>query len=67
MAIGKVKIVEQPAERAIRFRHDGKGRNNRTIVGVNSTRDKPSYPKIRVNNYTGTVRVTVTCVTNESR
>lgn len=67
MDTGNVEIIEQPAERSLRFRYESEGRNGGSILGVNSTHDNATYPKIRVNNYTGPIAVYVSCVTNESK
>lgn len=67
MTKGNVEIIEQPAEKSFRFRYESEGRNSGSILGVNSTHQNPSYPKIRVHNYTGPICVVVSCVTNESK
>lgn len=67
MAKRNVEIIEEPAEKSFRFRYESEGRNSGSILGVNSTHNNPTYPKIRVHNYTGDVLVVISCVTNESK
>lgn len=43
-----VRIVEQPAKCAIRFRYECEGRSAGSIPGVNSTAESKSYPTIQV-------------------
>lgn len=67
MAPNNVEIIEQPAERLFRFRYESEGRNGGSILGVSSTRDISTFPKIRVNNYIGPIAVYISCVTNETK
>lgn len=67
MTTGNVEIIEQPAERLFRFRYESEGRNGGSILGVNSTRDISTYPKIRVHDYTGPIVVSISCVTDENK
>lgn len=60
-----VEIIEQPAEKSFRFRYESEGRLTGSIVGENSTRTNPSYPTLRVKNYTGKIYIRITCVTRE--
>lgn len=62
-----VEIIEQPAEKSIRFRYASEGRLNGSICGNESTRLHTSYPKIKVGNVTGTVVILISCVTNEQK
>ena len=60
-----VEIVEQPAEKCLRFRYSCEGKSAGSILGVNSKADQKTYPKIRVLNYTGFVTVVVSCVSKD--
>ncbi|XP_026314792.1 transcription factor p65 isoform X2 [Hyposmocoma kahamanoa] len=61
-----VRIVEQPASRALRFRYECEGRSAGSIPGVNSTQDRRTYPTIEICGHTGKAIVVVSCVTKES-
>lgn len=63
--VNNVEIIEQPAGKSFRFRYESEGRCSGSILGENSTHTNPSYPKIKVHNYTGPVQVFISCVTNE--
>lgn len=63
--VNHVEIVEQPAGKSFRFRYESEGRSSGSILGENSTHSNPSYPKIRVHNFTGRIIVVISCVTNE--
>lgn len=43
-----VKIIEQPASKALRFRYECEGRSAGSIPGVNSTPENKTYPGIQV-------------------
>lgn len=60
-----VEIIEQPAEKSFRFRYESEGRNSGSILGVHSTRNNLSYPKLRVHNHNGPATVVVSCVFND--
>ncbi|XP_031634874.1 embryonic polarity protein dorsal isoform X2 [Contarinia nasturtii] len=60
-----VKIIEQPAPKALRFRYECEGRSAGSIPGANSTPDNKAYPGIQVVNYRGRAVVVVSCVTKE--
>lgn len=60
-----VKITEQPAPKALRFRYECEGRSAGSIPGANSTTDNKTYPSIQVVNYRGRAVVVVSCVTKE--
>lgn len=60
-----VRIVEQPAKCAIRFRYECEGRSAGSIPGVNSTPENKTFPTIQVCNYNGKAVVVVSCVTKE--
>lgn len=59
-----VEIVEQPASKAMRFRYECEGRNAGSIMGVNSTAETKTYPKIRIVGYKGPAVLVVSCVTD---
>ncbi|KRT81254.1 hypothetical protein AMK59_5636 [Oryctes borbonicus] len=61
----KCIIVEQPAEKRIRFRYACEGRLTGSIPGVNSTPERKTYPTIKIEGYKGKVTVVVSCVTKE--
>lgn len=61
-----VKIIEQPASKALRFRYECEGRSAGSIPGVNSTPENKTYPSIQVCNYRGRAVVVVSCVTKDS-
>lgn len=62
-----LKIIEQPAAKSCRFRYESEGRNSGSILGVNSTGDKQTYPTIEVGNFTGVVEIRISCVTNDDK
>lgn len=43
-----VRILEEPASKALRFRYECEGRSAGSLPGANSTQDKKSFPKIQV-------------------
>ncbi|XP_016987284.2 embryonic polarity protein dorsal isoform X1 [Drosophila rhopaloa] len=60
-----VKITEQPAGKALRFRYECEGRSAGSIPGVNSTQDNKTYPTIEIVGYKGRAVVVVSCVTKD--
>ncbi|KAG1683680.1 Embryonic polarity protein dorsal [Nymphon striatum] len=60
-----IKIVEQPAPKALRFRYECEGRSAGSIPGINSTPDNKAHPAIKVCNYQGPAIVIVSCVTKD--
>lgn len=60
-----VKITEQPAPKALRFRYECEGRSAGSIPGASSTPDNKTYPSIQVVNYRGRAVVVVSCVTKD--
>jgi c-Rel proto-oncogene protein len=60
-----VKILEQPASKALRFRYECEGRSAGSIPGANSTADNKTYPTIQISNYVGRAVVVVSCVTKD--
>jgi len=61
-----VKILEQPASKALRFRYECEGRSAGSIPGANSSSDTKTYPTIQVVGYQGKAVVVVSCVTKDS-
>lgn len=61
-----VKITEQPAGKALRFRYECEGRSAGSIPGVNSTPENKTYPTIEIVGYKGRAVVVVSCVTKDS-
>lgn len=43
-----VKIIEQPASKALRFRYECEGRSAGSIPGVNSNPENKTFPGIQV-------------------
>lgn len=60
----RVIIVEQPALKAMHFRHELEAIPTGSILGVNSTNEHKTYPTIKVLNYTGSVCIVTSCVTS---
>lgn len=46
-----VKIIEQPASKALRFRYECEGRSAGSIPGVNSTPENKTFPGIQVKKH----------------
>uniref|UniRef100_A0A6P7F5M7 Embryonic polarity protein dorsal-like isoform X2 n=1 Tax=Diabrotica virgifera virgifera TaxID=50390 RepID=A0A6P7F5M7_DIAVI len=61
----RIRIVEQPASKALRFRYECEGRSAGSIPGSRSTPENKSYPTIRVEGYQGRAVVVVSCVTRD--
>ncbi|CAH1098641.1 unnamed protein product [Psylliodes chrysocephalus] len=62
----RIRIVEQPASKALRFRYECEGRSAGSIPGSRSTPENKSYPSIRVEGYQGRAVVVVSCVTRDA-
>ncbi|XP_055917882.1 embryonic polarity protein dorsal-like isoform X2 [Eupeodes corollae] len=60
-----VKITEQPAWKALRFRYECEGRSAGSIPGVNSTPENKTFPTIEIVGYKGRAVVVVSCVTKD--
>lgn len=60
-----VKIIEQPASKALRFRYECEGRSAGSIPGVSSTPENKTFPSIKIFGYTGKAVVVVSCVTKD--
>lgn len=56
-------IVEQPAKCGVRFRYECEGRISSAIPGASSTASRFTYPTVAVANYSGPIKVIVSCVT----
>lgn len=61
-----VRIVEQPASKALRFRYECEGRSAGSIPGVNSTPENKTFPTIEIVGYKGRAVVVVSCVTKDA-
>ncbi|KAK4018636.1 hypothetical protein OUZ56_000682 [Daphnia magna] len=61
----QVKILEQPASKALRFRYECEGRSAGSLPGANSTTENKTYPTIQVLGYKGKAVVVVSCVTKD--
>ncbi|XP_028982160.1 embryonic polarity protein dorsal [Diachasma alloeum] len=60
-----IEIVEQPAPRAVRFRYESEGRPSGNLIGVNSTKECTTFPKIRVTGLRAIAYIVVSCVTKD--
>lgn len=60
-----VRIVEQPASKALRFRYECEGRSAGSIPGASSTPENKTYPSIQVVGFQGKAVVVVSCVTKD--
>lgn len=60
-----VRITEQPAPKALRFRYECEGRSAGSIPGASSTPKNRTFPTIEIVNYTGKAVVVVSCVTKD--
>ncbi|XP_011307645.1 embryonic polarity protein dorsal isoform X1 [Fopius arisanus] len=60
-----IEIIEQPAPRAVRFRYQSEGRPSGNLIGLNSTKERTTYPKIRVTGLRTIAYVVVSCVTKD--
>ncbi|XP_014275490.1 putative transcription factor p65 homolog isoform X2 [Halyomorpha halys] len=60
-----VRIVEQPASKALRFRYECEGRSAGSLPGVNSTPEVKTFPTIQIVGYQGRAVVVVSCVTKD--
>lgn len=50
LEIPYIKIVEQPASKALRFRYECEGRSAGSIPGIHSTLENKTFPTIQVKN-----------------
>ncbi|XP_031339181.1 embryonic polarity protein dorsal-like isoform X2 [Photinus pyralis] len=62
----RVRIIEQPASKALRFRYECEGRSAGSIPGVSSTPENKTFPSIQIVGYQGRAVVVVSCVTKDS-
>ncbi|UYV80701.1 REL [Cordylochernes scorpioides] len=60
-----VRIVEQPADRHLRFRYKCEGRSAGSLVGQHSTASNKTFPTIQILNHRGPAVVVVSCVTKD--
>ena len=60
-----VRIVEQPARCALRFRYECEGRSAGSIPGSSATPENKTYPTIHIQGYKGPAVVVVSCVTKD--
>lgn len=60
-----VRITEQPASKALRFRYECEGRSAGSIPGVLSSPENKTFPSIQVVGYRGRAVVVVSCVTKD--
>ncbi|XP_055600434.1 embryonic polarity protein dorsal-like [Uranotaenia lowii] len=59
----RIEIIEQPQQRATRFRYECEGRCAGSIPGVRYSDRLKSFPTIRVVGFNGRAKVRVSCVT----
>ncbi|XP_034950793.1 putative transcription factor p65 homolog isoform X2 [Chelonus insularis] len=60
-----VEILEQPANKGIRFRYECEGRSTGCIPGENSEPEKKTFPSIRIVGYEGRAVIVISCVTKD--
>lgn len=60
-----VKILEQPAPKALRFRYKCEGRSAGSIPGANNTPEIKTFPTIQIVGWKGRAVVVVSCVTKD--
>ncbi|KAK9883828.1 hypothetical protein WA026_002025 [Henosepilachna vigintioctopunctata] len=60
-----VRIIEEPAPKALRFRYECEGRSAGSIPGASSTPENKTFPTIQVVGYQGRAVVVVSCVTKD--
>ncbi|KAG7305875.1 hypothetical protein JYU34_008419 [Plutella xylostella] len=61
-----VRILEQPASKALRFRYECEGRSAGSIPGASSTPEKKTFPAIEICGHKGRAIVVVSCVTKDA-
>ncbi|XP_018577945.1 embryonic polarity protein dorsal-like [Anoplophora glabripennis] len=61
-----VRIIEQPASKALRFRYECEGRCAGSIPGASSTPQKKTFPTIQIVGHRGRAMVVVSCVTKDT-
>lgn len=60
-----LRIIEQPASKALRFRYECEGRSAGSIPGASSTPENKTFPTIKIEGYQGRAVVVVSCVTKD--
>ncbi|KRT79621.1 hypothetical protein AMK59_7573 [Oryctes borbonicus] len=58
-------IVEEPAQKQLRFRYPCEGRSAGSIPGANSSPENKTFPTIKITGYKGKAIVVVSCVTKD--
>ncbi|XP_041050315.1 nuclear factor NF-kappa-B p105 subunit-like [Carcharodon carcharias] len=58
-----IEIIEQPKQRGFRFRYGCEGPSHGGLPGVSSEKNKKTYPKVKIHNYTGPAKIVVQLVT----
>lgn len=61
----RLRIVEEPAPKGLRFRYICEGRSAGSIPGIHSTPENKTFPTIEIEGYEGTVKIVVSCVTKD--
>ncbi|KAK0151291.1 Transcription factor p65 [Merluccius polli] len=61
-----LEIIEQPKARGMRFRYKCEGRSAGSIPGEKTNETTKTHPAIRVNNYSGPLRVRISLVTKNA-
>ncbi|CAD7013622.1 unnamed protein product [Ceratitis capitata] len=61
-----VRIAEQPASKALRFRYECESRFTGTLLGQSSTPNLKTYPTIEIVGFKGSAIVVVSCVTTDA-
>ena len=59
-----LRIVEQPARNAVRFRYSCEGKSAGPIPGISASQTRLTYPTVQIMNYSGSrALIVVSCVT----
>lgn len=61
-----VRIIEQPASKALRFRYECEGRSAGSIPGASSTPENKTFPTIQIVGHQSRAVVVVSCVTKDA-
>ncbi|XP_031706857.1 transcription factor p65 isoform X1 [Anarrhichthys ocellatus] len=61
-----IEIIEQPKQRGMRFRYKCEGRSAGSIPGEKSNDTTKTHPAIKLNNYSGPLRVRISLVSKNA-
>ncbi|XP_060560227.1 nuclear factor NF-kappa-B p105 subunit-like isoform X2 [Ruditapes philippinarum] len=62
----RLKIIEQPQQRGFRFRYECEGPSHGGLQGASSERHRKTVPAVKIRNYHGPARISVSLVTDET-